>query len=170
MRRRGHGGRPRRPRHPSRAHACPTATLHDLISVGHSGRWKARTPDAHTGHRTPDTGHVDAQTPAPDTGHVGQPPVGQTLDALTGHRRGQGDDSTAGVRTSRASSPSDRTLDAQPCSCSRTTKQLLGRSIGQTAPRRIALLGRLRVERRVARWRPSGIRRRNGMSSCGASR
>jgi hypothetical protein len=57
MRHRGHGGRPRRPRHPSRAHACPTATLHDLISVGHSGCWKARTPDAHTGHRTPEAGH-----------------------------------------------------------------------------------------------------------------
>jgi hypothetical protein len=46
--------------HPSHAAACPTAALHDLISVGHSGRGNARTPDA---------GHPDAQTPAPDSGH-----------------------------------------------------------------------------------------------------
>jgi hypothetical protein len=45
------------PGHPSRAAAGPTATPHDLIPVGHYGR------------RRPDTGHLDAQTPAPDTGH-----------------------------------------------------------------------------------------------------
>jgi hypothetical protein len=48
------------PGHPSRAAACPTAALHDLTSAGHSGRGNARTPDS---------GHLDAQTPAPDTGH-----------------------------------------------------------------------------------------------------
>jgi hypothetical protein len=84
----------------------PHATLHDLIPIGHSGRRKARTPDAHIGRRRPDTGHLDARTPAPDTGHrsLGQAPVD------TGHRRGQGNDSTAGVRTSWASSPSDHML------------------------------------------------------------
>jgi hypothetical protein len=41
------------------ARAClPDCPLHDLIPVGHSGRWKAQTPD---------TGHLDAQTRAPDT-------------------------------------------------------------------------------------------------------
>jgi hypothetical protein len=50
------------PGHPSHAAAYPTATLQDL-SVGPSGRGNARTPDAHTGHRTPDTlGRSDAHT------------------------------------------------------------------------------------------------------------
>jgi hypothetical protein len=45
----------------------------------------------------------------------------------------------------------------------RAVRQLLGRSAsGQAAPRRIALLGRLRVERRAARWRPSGTCRAGG--------
>jgi hypothetical protein len=60
--------------HPSRAAAGPTATPHDLIPVGHNGR------------RRPDTGHLDAQTPAPDTGHLDRPRG--TPDACTGHRTG----------------------------------------------------------------------------------
>jgi len=52
------------PGHPSRTAACPTAALQDLTSAGHSGHGNAQTPDAHTGrrHRTPDSGHLDAQT------------------------------------------------------------------------------------------------------------
>jgi hypothetical protein len=132
------------PGHPSRTAACLTATLRphfgrtQRMLEGTEHRHRTPTPD--TGHRRPEAGHWTRGRSDTRTGHVGQPPVGQTLDALTGHRRGQGDDSTAGVRTSWASSPSDRTLDAQPCSCSRTTRQLLGRSIGQAAPRRIALV------------------------------
>ena len=66
----GRSGRPRRPR-PSQPYGCPTVALQDLTSAGHSGRGNAQTPDVHTGrpHRTPDSGHLDAQTPAPDTGH-----------------------------------------------------------------------------------------------------
>jgi hypothetical protein len=69
--------------HPSHAAACPTAALHDLTPVGHSGRGNPWTPNA---------GHLDAQTPAPDSGHRsgGQARVDtgrshRTLDARTGH-------------------------------------------------------------------------------------
>jgi hypothetical protein len=56
-----------------------------------------------TGHWTPvaGTGKRGHWTLAPDTGH-------RTLDA--GRGRGQGDDGTAGIRTSWAATPSDRTL------------------------------------------------------------
>ncbi len=107
---------------------------------------RSDTADAGTnGHRTPDTGHLDAQTPAPDTGHVDRHPWDtgrshRTLD--TGRERGHGDDNTAGIRTSLATTPSDRTLRRQPCLCSRTTSRLLGRFAGQAAPWRIALLKR----------------------------
>jgi hypothetical protein len=111
------------------------------------GHW-----NAHTGHRTPDTGHLDA-----DRGC------------------GQGDQGTAGIRTA---GPHDKPTACwtpnrvpvgaahaalghhsgsavrRPASAretaERTTRQLLGRSAsGQTAPRRTALLRRLRVERRA---------------------
>jgi hypothetical protein len=60
--------------------------------------WTLRRP-----HRTPVTwtGPAGQRTLAPDTGH-------RTPD--TGQERGHGDDSTAGVRTSLAATPSDRTL------------------------------------------------------------
>jgi hypothetical protein len=96
------------PGHPSGASAGPTATPRDLIPIGHSGRRNARTPGA--GHWTPgrsDTcpGHRSRGqapwTPDARTGHW-------TPDA--GHGRGHGDDSTAGIRTSLAATPSDRTL------------------------------------------------------------
>jgi hypothetical protein len=92
-RRRGHGGRPRRPR-PSQPCGCRP---HRHAPRPHSGRTQ-QTPE-------PDTGHLDAQTPAPDTDHLDRPRG--TPDTRTGHRtpdagqeRGHGDDSTAGVRTS----------------------------------------------------------------------
>jgi hypothetical protein len=77
------------PGHPSHTAACPTAALQDLTSAGQ--RTRQRTD---TGQRTPDSGHLDAQTPAPDTGRG----------------RGQGDEGAAGIRTSWATTPSDRTL------------------------------------------------------------
>jgi hypothetical protein len=52
------------PGHPSHAAAGPRHAR-DLIPVGHSGRRNVRTPDA--GRWRPDSGHLDAQTPAPDT-------------------------------------------------------------------------------------------------------
>src|SRR5215211_3848676 len=89
------------PGHPSRAAACPTAALHDLTPAGHSGRGNARTPD--TGHRSPGQARVDrhAWTLVARTGHW-------TPDAGRGHR--QGDEGTAGSRTSWATTPSDRAL------------------------------------------------------------
>jgi hypothetical protein len=92
------------PSHPSHAAAGPRHAR-DLIPVGHSGRRNARTPDA--GRWRPDSGHLDAQTPAPDTGHLDRPRG--TPDARTGHwtpdarhECGHGDDSTACIRTSLA--------------------------------------------------------------------
>jgi hypothetical protein len=61
-RRRGHGG----------DHA------RDLFPVGHSGHRNARTPDA--GRWRPDSGHLDAQTPAPDTVNWTGPVEHRTLD------------------------------------------------------------------------------------------
>jgi hypothetical protein len=92
--------------HPSHAAACPTAVLHDLTPVGHSGRGNPWTPNA---------GHLDAQTPAPDSGHRsgGQARVDtgrshRTLDA--GRGRGHSDEGTAGICTSWATTPSGRAL------------------------------------------------------------
>jgi hypothetical protein len=152
------------PGHPSRTAAYPTAALQDLTSAGHSGRGNAQTPDAHTGRphrtpdkRTPDSGHLDAHTPAPDTGHRsrGQARVDtgrslRTLDA--GRGRGQADEGAAGIRTSWAATPSDRALGrptvflwtapaalGSPCRLSgeaafqreiASRRQLLGRSAG----------------------------------------
>jgi hypothetical protein len=71
----------------------------DAATHGH------RTPDA--GRWRPDSGHLDAPTPAPDTGHLDRPRG--PPDARIGHRdtscqtqRGHGDDRTAGIRTSLA--------------------------------------------------------------------
>jgi hypothetical protein len=152
--------------HPSHAAACPTAVLHELTPVGHSGRGNPWTPNA---------GHLDAQTPAPDSGHRsgGQARVDtgrshRTLDA--GRGRGHGDEGTAGIRTSWATTPSGRALGrptvflwtapaalgdhdgsavGPPASARlpRTTRQLLGRSAGQAAPRRIAVVCWIRMVR-----------------------
>jgi hypothetical protein len=108
----GHG-RSRRPRRlrPSQPYGClPTAALHDLTSAGHSARGRTdtgrRTADTWTlrrPHRTLDSGRMDRQawTLVAHTGH-------RTPDA--GRGRGQGDQGAAGIRTSRATTPSDRTL------------------------------------------------------------
>jgi hypothetical protein len=135
------------PGHPSRATACPTATLHDLIPVGHSGRRNPRTPDAHTGRRRPDTGHLDAQTSArtPDTDHLDRHPwdTGRSHRTPTedaGRERGHGDDSTAGIRTSLATTPSNRTLGRPTVFQLAHYQPLLSHSAGQAAPRRTAVL------------------------------
>jgi hypothetical protein len=174
------------PGHPSRTAAYPTAALQDLTSAGHSGRGNAQTPDAHTGrrHRTPDSGHLDPQTPAPDTGHRsrGQPSVDtgrshRTPDTGhwtpdTGRGRGQADEGAAGIRTSWATTPSDRALGrptvflwtapaalGSPCRLGgeaafqreiASRRQLLGRSAG--VERRLGALlssDECRVERRA---------------------
>ena len=123
-RRAGHGrsGRPRRPR-PSQPYGC---LPHRRAPGPHFGRTQRtrqrtntgrphRTPTPDAGQRTP--GRSDARTGhwtsvpwtgkrghwslAPDTGH-------RTPDA--GRGRGQADEGAAGIRTSWATTPSDRAL------------------------------------------------------------
>ena len=145
-RRHEHGGRPRRPR-PSQAVRLPAPATPRNLTPRRTPRrtdtgrrtldtWTLRRP-----HRTPVTWTGPRRTPDARTGHW-------TPDA--GHERGHGDDTTAGIRTSLAAMPSDRTLRRAPVLCPRTTRQPLGRLAGQAAPRRTAVLGRLRVERRAA--------------------
>ena len=95
-RRCAHGGRPRRPR-PSQPCRLPAPPPRPTTSF-------RRT------QRTPETGHLDTQTAAPDTDHLDRPRGHRTLAPDTGQERGHGDDSTAGVRTSLAATPSDRTM------------------------------------------------------------
>ena len=73
-RRHGHGGRPRRPR-PSQAVRLPAPPPHPATSLP--------SDTATHRHQRPDTGHLDAQTPAPDAGHLDRPR--RTPDARTGH-------------------------------------------------------------------------------------
>jgi hypothetical protein len=136
--RRGHGGRPRRPGHPSRAAASPAPRP--------ATSFPSDTADAAThGRRRPDTGHLTLRHPhrtpvtgqSPwDTGHL-------TPDA--GHRMPDTNPDT--VTTAQpASGPawppgSDRTLRRPTVLCSRTASRLLGFAAGQAAPRRTALLG-----------------------------
>jgi hypothetical protein len=145
----GHTGRPRRPaipaaRLPAHCHA-PRAFRSDTADAGRHGH-RTATPDA--GGRTLDTWTLRDPHRTPDTDQLDSHPWDTGRSHRTPTRTG--DDSTAGVRTSWASSPSDRILGRQPSSCSRTTRQLLARSVRQAAPRRTAVLGRLRVERRAA--------------------
>jgi hypothetical protein len=101
--RRGHGGRPRDPGHPAVRLSAPRHPPRP-----HPGRtqWTPEGTDTGRPHRTPEAGHWTPGRSDTRTGHrsLGQAPVD------TGHRRGQGNDSTAGVRTSWASSPSDHML------------------------------------------------------------
>jgi hypothetical protein len=167
----GRSGRPRRPGHPSHTAACPRRAPGPHF--GRTQRTRQRT-DTGRPHRTPDSGHLDAQTPAPDTGQRsrGQASVDTGRSYRTpdtghpdaGRGRGQGDEGAAGIRTSWATTPSDRTLGrptvflwtapAAPDSPYRlggeaafqreiaSRRQLLGRSVGgRAAPRRTAVLG-----------------------------
>jgi hypothetical protein len=107
------------PRLPAPLPRCTTSFRPDTADAG---THRHRT---HTGRRRPDTGHLDAQTPAPDTGHrsVGQPPVGhRTLAPDTDADRATTAQPASGPPG--ASWTSDRTLDpsrvpalARPGSC-----------------------------------------------------
>ena len=94
-RRHGHGGRPRRPR-PSQAVRLPAPATPRNLTPRRTPRrtdtgrrtldtWTLRRP-----HRTPVTWTGPRRTPDARTGHW-------TPDA--GHERGHGDDTTAGIRT-----------------------------------------------------------------------
>jgi hypothetical protein len=110
----GHGrsGRPRRPRPSQPYGGCPPPRSTTSL--------RPDTADAATHrHRTPDSGHLAAQTPAPDTGHDPVDRQAWTLVARTGHRTPDtgrwprtrtGDDGAAGIRTSWATTPSHRAL------------------------------------------------------------
>jgi hypothetical protein len=133
-RRHGHCGRPRRPR-PSQAVRLPApAAPRNLIP--------RRTPQrTDTGRRTPVTWTGTRGTPDARTGHWMPDTNADTVNR-----------STAGIRTSLAAMPSDRTLRRAPVLCPRTTRQPLGRLAGQAAPRRTAVLKR----------ESPGVRRRVG--------
>src|SRR5215211_7667978 len=107
------------PGHPSHTAACPPprcmTSLRPDTADAATHRHRTPTPDA--GQRTPDSGHLDAHTPAPDTGHRsrGQASVDtgrshRTPDTGRWPRTRTGDDGAAGIRTSRATTPSDRAL------------------------------------------------------------
>ena len=118
--------------------------------------WTLRRP-----HRTlvTWTGPVRHRTLAPDTGHRMPDTNADTVN-----------DSTAGIRTPLAAMPSDRTLRRAPVLCPRTTRQPLGRLAGQAAPRRTAVLGRLRVERRASGLRSSVMASASAGGCCGVLR
>jgi hypothetical protein len=118
-RRAGHGrsGRPRRPRPSQPYGGLPTprsrTSLRPDTADAATNRHRTPTPDAgqrtpgrsnaRTGHWTPVpwTGKRGHWSLAPDTGH-------RTPD--TGRGRGQADEGAAGIRTSWATTPSDRAL------------------------------------------------------------
>jgi hypothetical protein len=150
------------PGHPSRGAAGPpprptTSFPSDTTDAG--GRhWTPGRSDARTGHRSLDR---PRGTPDARTGHW-------TPDA--GHERGHGDDSTAGIRTTLAATPSDRTLrcpnrvvlshyqpaarphrrpSGTPAHCSPQTN--VGSSVERTAKRHPLWRG-LRIGLGGARW------------------
>jgi hypothetical protein len=175
--------------HPSHTAACPRRAPGPHF--GRTQRTRQRT-DTGRRHRTPDSGHLDAQTPAPDTGQRsrGQASVDtgrshRTPD--TGRGRGQGDEAAAGIRTSWATTPSDRTLGRptvflwtapaaldSPCRLGgeaafqheiASRRQLLGRSAG--VERRLGALlssDEFRVERRANGDASSVMHEENGSS------
>jgi hypothetical protein len=75
-----------------------------------AGQWTPGRSDARTGHRSLDRPHGDTghSHRTPHTGHRTPDSGHRTPD--TGQERGHGDDGRAGVRTSVAATPSDRTL------------------------------------------------------------
>jgi hypothetical protein len=163
---------PRLPAAPTRSTKSPVQTPRTRNARTPTPGHRTSTPDSgqrivditcadtgrSPGHRTPDTGRVDATEysdratstrQAPDR-HPGAPrppdrPLGRrTVDLWTAPAALGNDDDSATMR----------------CLPARDYLQhyqgLLSRSVGQAAPWRIALLGRLRVERRAARRQPSG--------------
>jgi hypothetical protein len=123
------------------------AALQDLTSAGHSGRGNAQTPDARTGRWTRSRGQASV-----DTGRSHRTP-----DTGRWPRTRTGDDGAAGIRTSWATTPSDRAL-GRPTVFLWTAPAALGspcRLGGEAAfqremASRRQLLGRpARVERRL---------------------
>jgi hypothetical protein len=135
-RRRGHGGRPHRPR-PSQPCRCRP---HRHAPRPHYRRTQRTPQRTDTGRRRPDTGHLDAQAPATDTGHLDRHPRD------TGHRTPAENADTARTAEPASGPPcrhaERRTLRRPNPFLLRTSSQLLGRSAGQAAPWRIALLGK----------------------------
>jgi hypothetical protein len=142
----------------------------------HFGRTQRTRQRTNTGrrHRTPDSAHLDAQTPAPDTGQRsrGQASVDtgrwhRTPD--TGRGRGQADEGAAGIRTSWATTPSDRTLG-------RPTVFLWTAPAALDSPCRLgddAAFQREIASRRQLVGRSAGVERRLGallsLDDCGSS-
>jgi hypothetical protein len=120
-------------------HAARPSQLHDCLPHCHAPRaFRSDTADAgstDTGrpHRTPEAGHwtPGRSDTAPDT------------DQLDSHSWDTGRSHRTPMRTGRPPRRATAYWNAQPCSCSRTTRQLLGRSVGQAAPWRTALLRRI---------------------------
>ena len=101
----------------------------------HFGRTQRTRQRIDTGrrHRTPDSGHLDAQTPAPDTGHrsrgqasvdtgrshrtpdTGHRTLAEDVDRLTKARPASGPPGPPRRATAR--------WDAQPCSCGRRLRR-----------------------------------------------
>jgi hypothetical protein len=130
-RRAGHGrsGRPRRPR-PSQPYGC---LPHRRAPGPHFGRTQRTRQRTNTGrrHRTPDSGHLDAQTPAPDTGHRSRGQASVDTGSLapdTGHRT-LAEDVDRLTKARPASGPpgpprrATARWDAQPCSCGRRLRR-----------------------------------------------
>jgi hypothetical protein len=141
------------PTRPSQPYGClPTAALQDLTSAGHSARGNAQTPDADTGR--PDSGHLDAQTPALDTGHR---TLAEDVDRVTTARPASGPPAPPRRATARWT-PNRVPVDS-PCRLGgeaafqreiASRRQLLGRSAG--VERRLGALlssDEFRVERRA---------------------
>jgi hypothetical protein len=178
-RRAGHGrsGRPRRPR-PSQPYGC---LPHRRAPGPHLGRTQRtrqrtntgrphRTPTPDAGQRTPDSGHLDAQTPTPDTGH---PSRGQaSVDTGRSHRtpdtghwtpdagRGRGQGTKARPASGPPGPPRRAAArpDAQPCSCGRRLRRSTahtGSAVRPPSQREIA-------SRRQLLGRSAGVERRLG--------
>jgi hypothetical protein len=118
----------RQPAPPPRSRTSPRPDTADAATHRH----RTPTPDADTGrrHRTPDSGHLDAQTPAPDTGHRsrGQASVDtghshRTPDTGRWPRTRTGDEGAAGIPTSWPPRRATARWDAQPCSCGRRLRR-----------------------------------------------
>jgi hypothetical protein len=117
--------------HADPGHASHTAACPRRVPGPHSGRTQRTRQRTDTGrpHRTPDSGHLDAQTPVPDTGHrsrgqasvdtgrshqtrdTGHPTLAEDVDRVT----------KAGPASGPPGPPRRATArwDAQSCSCGR---------------------------------------------------
>jgi hypothetical protein len=142
-------GPARRRRWPSTACAGSAMWLPDAPT--RSTKAPVRTQRTRTGTRnartptldTPDNGHPDTRTPGhPDTRAPGHPDTRTRGHRTRGHWTpdtgrvdadrgcGQGDQATAGIRTSGPPRRADDLLDAEPCSCGGAAHEALGNHDG----------------------------------------